>query len=121
MTPAIRCTNLMKRYPGRPPVEAVRGLDLTIAPGECFGLLGPNGAGKTTTLRLCLGLTDPDSGSVELMQRPVPGEARPARLRVGVVPQMDNLDPDFTVAENLLVYGRYFGMTERAIRERIPP
>jgi len=71
-------------------------------------------------LRLCLGLTDPDGGSIELMQRPVPGEARPARARVGVVPQMDNLDPDFTVSENLLVYGRYFGLTERAIRERIP-
>ncbi len=71
-------------------------------------------------MRLCLGLTDPDGGSVELMQRPVPGEARPARVRVGVVPQMDNLDPDFTVRENLLVYGRYFGLTERAIRARIP-
>jgi len=71
-------------------------------------------------LRLCLGLTDPDGGSVELMQRPVPGEARPARARVGVVPQMDNLDPDFTVSENLLVYGRYFGLSERAIRARIP-
>jgi lipooligosaccharide transport system ATP-binding protein len=54
------------------------------------------------------------------MQRPVPGEARSARVRVGVVPQMDNLDPDFTVEENLVVYGRYFGLTERAIGERIP-
>jgi lipooligosaccharide transport system ATP-binding protein len=100
--------------------EVVAGVSFGIAPGECFGLLGPNGAGKTTTLRLCLGLTDPDAGSIELMQRPVPGEARPARLRVGVVPQMDNLDPDFTVAENLLVYGRYFGLSDRAIRERTP-
>ena len=100
--------------------EVVAGVSFGIAPGECFGLLGPNGAGKTTTLRLCLGLTDPDAGSIELMQRPVPGEARPARLRVGVVPQMDNLDPDFTVAENLLVYGRYFGLSDRVIRERTP-
>ena len=108
---------LRKSYGG---AEVVAGVNFAIAPGECFGLLGPNGAGKTTTLRLCLGLTDPDDGSVELMQRPVPGEARPARARVGVVPQMDNLDPDFTVSENLLVYGRYFGLPEGAIRARIP-
>jgi lipooligosaccharide transport system ATP-binding protein len=100
--------------------EVVAGVSFAIAPGECFGLLGPNGAGKTTTLRLCLGLTDPDSGSIELMAKPVPGEARAARVRVGVVPQMDNLDPDFTVAENLLVYGRYFGLPAAAMRSRIP-
>jgi len=98
----------------------VAGISFAIEPGECFGLLGPNGAGKTTTLRLCLGLTDPEAGSVELMQRPVPAEARAARLRVGVVPQMDNLDPDFSVEENLLVYGRYFGLGDSTIRERIP-
>ena len=108
---------LRKSYGG---AEVVAGVSFGIAQGECFGLLGPNVAGKTTTLRLCLGLTDPDDGSVELMQRPVPGEARPARARVGVVPQMDNLDPDFTVSENLLVYGRYFGLSERAVRARIP-
>jgi lipooligosaccharide transport system ATP-binding protein len=109
--------DLRKSYGGE---EVVAGVSFSIAPGECFGLLGPNGAGKTTTLRLCLGLTDPDGGSVELMRRPVPGEARPARVRVGVVPQMDNLDPDFTVEENLIVYGRYFGLPEREIRGRIP-
>ena len=114
---ALAVRDLRKSYDGR---AVVAGVSFGIAPGECFGLLGPNGAGKTTTLRLCLGLVEPDEGSIELMQRPVPGEARPARLRVGVVPQMDNLDPDFTVEENLLVYGRYFGLAERAIRERIP-
>jgi len=113
----LAAQNLRKSYDGQ---EVVAGVSFGIAAGECFGLLGPNGAGKTTTLRLCLGLTEPDSGSVELMQRPVPGEARPARARVGVVPQMDNLDPDFTVRENLLVYGRYFGLPDRTIRERIP-
>ena len=113
----LEAHNLRKSYGGE---EVVAGVSFGIRAGECFGLLGPNGAGKTTTLRLCLGLTDPDGGSIELMQRPVPGEARPARARVGVVPQMDNLDPDFTVSENLLVYGRYFGLTEHAIRERIP-
>src|SRR3954451_16755195 len=92
-------------------LEVVRGVDLGVASGECFGLLGPNGAGKTTTLRLCLGLIAPDAGDIELLGQPVPGRAREARLRIGVLPQSDNLDPDFTVAENLLVYGRYFGLS----------
>ncbi len=91
--------------------EVVAGIDLELKPGECFGLLGPNGAGKTTTLRLCLGLTDPDGGTITMFDLPIPRSAREARARVGVVPQIDNLDPDFTVRENLLVYGRYFGLT----------
>lgn len=114
---ALTAHNLRKRYDGQ---DVVAGVSFSVARGECYGLLGPNGAGKTTTLRLCLGLTGPDAGTVELMQKPVPGEARAARLRAGVVPQMDNLDPDFTVTENLLVYGRYFGLDERLIRDRIP-
>ncbi len=114
---ALTAKNLRKSYGDQ---EVVAGVSFAIVPGECFGLLGPNGAGKTTTLRLCLGLADPDGGSVELMRHPVPGDARAARARVGVVPQMDNLDPDFTVAENLLIYGRYFGIPDRIIRERIP-
>ena len=102
-------------------LEVVRGVDLAVAPGECFGLLGPNGAGKTTTLRLCLGLIAPDAGDIELLGEPVPRRAREARLRIGVVPQSDNLDPDFTVAENLLVYGRYFGLPPREVRARTGP
>ncbi|MFL6570536.1 MAG: ATP-binding cassette domain-containing protein [Burkholderiales bacterium] len=102
-------------------LEVVRGVDLGVAPGECFGLLGPNGAGKTTTLRLCLGLIAPDAGDIELLGEPVPRRAREARLRIGVVPQSDNLDPDFTVAENLLVYGRYFGLSPREVRARTGP
>jgi lipooligosaccharide transport system ATP-binding protein len=101
--------------------EVVSGVDLAVAAGECFGLLGPNGAGKTTTLKLCLGLIQPDAGEIELLGEPVPRRAREARVRVGVVPQFDNLDPDFTVAENLLVYGRYFGMAPGDIEARIPP
>ena len=101
-------------------LEVVSGLDLDVAAGECFGLLGPNGAGKTTTLRLCLGLTHPDAGQIELLGEPVPARAREARQRVGVVPQFDNLDPDFTVAENLLVYGRYFGLPPRDTEARLP-
>jgi len=100
--------------------EVVGGVDLEVAPGECFGLLGPNGAGKTTTLKLCLGLIEPDAGAIELLGVPVPRRAREARRRVGVVPQFDNLDPDFSVKENLIVYGRYFGIAPQDIAGRIP-
>ncbi|OGT00693.1 MAG: nodulation factor ABC transporter ATP-binding protein NodI [Gallionellales bacterium RIFCSPLOWO2_12_FULL_59_22] len=115
--PVLSARKLRKCYGGQPVVD---GLNLSIRRGECFGLLGPNGAGKTTTLRLLLGLIAPDAGELRLLDYHVPEEARPARLRVGVVPQMDNLDPDFTVAENLLVYGRYFGMSDAAIEARLP-
>jgi lipooligosaccharide transport system ATP-binding protein len=109
--------NLHKAYNGR---EAVAGVSFALQPGECFGLLGPNGAGKTTTLRCCLGLTMPDAGSITLVGEPVPARAREARARVGVVPQFDNLDPDFSCAENLLVYGRYFGLPDQLVAARIP-
>jgi lipooligosaccharide transport system ATP-binding protein len=114
---ALSARALRKSYDG---VEVVSGVDLAVAPGECFGLLGPNGAGKTTTLKLCLGLIEPDGGAIELLGEPVPRRAREARVRVGVVPQFDNLDPDFTVAENLVVYGRYFGIARREMDARIP-
>ena len=117
MTPIIEAIDLQKSYAGQ---RVVDGLNLSIRKGECFGLLGPNGAGKTTTLRMLLGLIAPDAGEVTLLGLPVPQAAREARIRVGVVPQMDNLDPDFTVAENLLVYGRYFGMKDHEIEARIP-
>ena len=113
----LAASAIRKSYGGR---EVVAGLDLALERGECFGLLGPNGAGKTTTLRMLLGLTPPDAGSITLLDRPVPGEAREARLRVGVVPQIDNLDPDFSVRENLLVYARYFGYSAAEAAARVP-
>jgi lipooligosaccharide transport system ATP-binding protein len=115
--PALRAAGLRKSFGA---LEVVSGVNLAVAGGECFGLLGPNGAGKTTTLKLCLGLIEPDAGEIRLLDEPVPARAREARHRVGVVPQFDNLDPDFTVAENLLVYGRYFGMRSRDIAARVP-
>ncbi len=108
---------LHKSYAGK---EVVNGLSFTLQRGECYGLLGPNGAGKTTTLRCCLGLTAPDAGEIWLVGFPVPEHAREARMKIGVVPQFDNLDPDFTAAENLLVYGRYFGLPDAVLRPKIP-
>src|SRR5262249_13130184 len=67
MPQAIRCPQLVKRYDGRPPVDAVRGLDMTVEAGECFGLLGPNGAGKTTTIEILEGLAEPTSGEGEVL------------------------------------------------------
>ncbi len=108
----------LDKYYGKSRVVADLGFE--IHPGECYGIIGPNGAGKTTTIRLCLGLAKPDAGDIALMGHPVPDAAPLARMRVGVVTQFDSLDPDFTVAENLLVYGRYFGMSDTSARKRIP-
>jgi len=114
---ALDVSNLHKTYAGN---KVVAGLSFVVEPGRCFGLLGPNGAGKTTTLRLCLGLTAPDSGTVSLNGHAIPAAAQKARARIGVVPQFDNLDPDFTASENLLVFGRYFGLAAADVRARIP-
>ena len=117
MSVPLELTGLLKCYAGQAVVD---GLDLRLAPGRCHGLLGPNGAGKTTTLRLALGLIAPDAGQVRLLGHDLPDAAATARARVGVVPQNDSLDPDFTVRENLRVYGRYFGLPRAFIDARIP-
>lgn len=114
---AVVINNLCKRYGDRTIVD---GLSFSIRPGECFGLLGPNGAGKTTTLRALLGLAPFDSGEVQVLGYNMARQARQARAHIGVVPQLDSLDPDFTVEENLLVFGRYFGMSDAQVRARIP-
>ena len=113
----LEVRDLYKSYDGR---EVVRGVSFEVRRGECFGLLGPNGAGKTTTLRCLLGITRPDRGEIRLAGLPVPLAAREARYRVGVVPQFDNLDPDFTVTENLVMYGRYFDLKPAVVRARVP-
>jgi lipooligosaccharide transport system ATP-binding protein len=98
----------------------VNDLSLHIERGECLGVIGPNGAGKTTTIRMCLGQTAPDGGMIEAFGLPIPARVREAKKRIGVVTQFDSLDPDFTCAENLRVYGRYFGLPVATIEERIP-
>lgn len=111
----LKARGLEKRYGTQ---TVLRGLDFDIAPGECFGLLGPNGAGKSTTVRAIQGLTPLDGGSIEVDGQDVATAAPAVRAGMGVVPQMDNLDPDFTVLENLLVYGRYFRLPRAVIRQR---
>lgn len=114
--PAVIAKGLVKRYGEHVVVD---GVDLEISRGECFGLLGPNGAGKTTTLRMLMGLTPPSAGSIEVLGLAVPQQAREMRRRAGVVPQFDNLDPDFTVRENLQTYASYFGLRRHQLPERI--
>lgn len=116
-TPLFSVQHLQKHYGD---VQVVKDLSFDIAPGECLGVIGPNGAGKTTTIRMCLGLTAPDGGTIHAMGLQMPQDALAIKAQLGVVSQMDTLDPDFSCAENLLVYGRYFGMKDAQIRERIP-
>lgn len=113
----IELCEVLKRYGDK---NVVDGLSFHVRAGECFGLLGPNGAGKTTTIKMLLGLAEPDSGVVSLCGHRVPSGARFARQHVGVVPQFDNLDPDFSVRENLLVFGRYFGLSASKTRAMVP-
>jgi len=113
----LNVENLVKSFGNNTVVD---DLSFHISPGECLGVIGPNGAGKTTTLRMCLGLTAPDAGSITFFENlSMPEDALAIKSRLGVVAQMDTLDPDFTAEENLLVYGRYFGMKDRDIKSRI--
>lgn len=115
--PIFSVNGLVKRYGD---ATVVNDMSFDIVPGECLGVIGPNGAGKTTTIRMCLGLTVPDAGSVTAFGLQMPGDALAIKAQLGVVGQTDTLDPDFSCAENLLVYGRYFGMKDAQIRERVP-
>ena len=115
-TTVINASALTKVYDGTPVVD---GVDVSVAPGECWGLLGPNGAGKTTFLRMLLGRTPPSSGEITVLGHEIPQQASMMRARIGVVPQLDNLDPDFTVTENLRTYAAYFGIDGRSLNSRI--
>ena len=111
----VEARRLVKRYGANTVVD---GIDLRVPRGGCFGLLGPNGAGKTTTLRMILGHSPPSGGELTVLGEVMPAAGRAVRARIGVVPQDDNLDPDFTVLENLRVYASYF---PRPAREPLEP
>src|SRR5688572_16284783 len=108
MPPAIRCTGLFKRYPGRPPVEAVRGLDLEVQVGECFGLLGPNGAGKTTTMEILEGLLDATSGGVEILGLRWGQSGTAIKQRIGISLQETRLADKLTVRETLTLFRSFY-------------
>jgi lipooligosaccharide transport system ATP-binding protein len=121
-SPLFDVQALTKRYGTSTVVD---DLSFHIAPGECLGVIGPNGAGKTTTIRMCLGQATPDAGRISyraadgrLLQ--MPQDALAIKAELGVVSQFDTLDPDFNCAENLSVYGRYFGLPRATIAARVP-
>jgi len=105
---AIRAENLRKQYEGRPPVEAVRGLDLAVEVGECFGLLGPNGAGKTTTIEILEGLLAATSGAVEILGQRWGRDDQAIRERIGISLQETKLAEKLTVLETLELFRSFY-------------
>ncbi|WFE46957.1 ABC transporter ATP-binding protein [Verrucosispora sp. WMMD1129] len=113
--PLIQARGLVKRFGD---FTAVDGIDVEVSAGEAFGFLGPNGAGKSSTMRM-VGCTSPPSGGELHILGMDPVRDGPAiRARLGVCPQLDNLDPELTVRENLTTYARYFGIPRRVARAR---
>ncbi|MCP4700522.1 MAG: ATP-binding cassette domain-containing protein, partial [Gammaproteobacteria bacterium] len=113
----VKAKALSKIYDGQRVVNAV---DFSVWRGEWCGILGTNGAGKTTTLRMLIGNTPPSGGELEVLDLRIPAQARDMRARIGVVPQEDCLDPNFSTEQNLLIYGRYFGLNKALLKQRIP-
>jgi lipooligosaccharide transport system ATP-binding protein len=97
---------------------AVDGIDFAVAPGEVFGFLGPNGAGKTSTMRMIGCVSPRTDGELQVLGLDPRTDGSSIRARIGVVPQEDNLDTELTVADNLVIYGRYFGLPLAEIRQR---
>ncbi len=113
--PAVRAQKLTKVFDE---LRAVDAIDFQIEEGECFGFLGPNGAGKSTTMRMIHCASPITSGKLEVLGMEVNGKCREIKAAIGVAPQENNLDPDFTVRKNLTVYGRYFGLPKEVFEER---
>ena len=111
-TPVITATALTKKYKD---FAAVDGISFEVAPGESFGLLGPNGAGKSTTMRMVGAVSTRTSGGLSILGLDPNDHGPEIRSQLGVVPQQDNLDQELRVRDNLIVYGRYFGMSRAAI------
>src|ERR1035438_7814664 len=114
-TPLIRARGLTKRFGS---FTAVDGIDFELRRGEAFGFLGPNGAGKSSTMRMIGCVSPPSEGELSILGLDPVADGPAIRARLGVVPQEDTLDVELTVRENLLIYGRYFGLPRAVIRER---
>ena len=113
--PPIEVRGLVKHYGD---FTAVDGIDFDVAVGQCVALLGPNGAGKTTTIRMLTGFSPITDGSIRVFGRDVAKETRVVKSLMGICPQEDNLDPDFSVRKNLLVFARYFAMEKNLAARR---
>ena len=111
----VRARGLTKRFED---FTAVDGIDFDLYRGEAFGFLGPNGAGKSSTMRMIGCVSPPTDGELTILGLDPVRDGSAIRARLGVVPQEDTLDVELTVVENLLVYGRYFGLPRKLIRER---
>lgn len=111
----IRARGLVKRFGD---FTAVDGIDLRVARGEAFGFLGPNGAGKSSTMRMISCVSMPTSGELRILGMDPVRDGPRIRARLGVCPQLDNLDPDLNVRENLVTYARYFGLSRARARLR---
>jgi lipooligosaccharide transport system ATP-binding protein len=114
--PLISARGLTKKYGD---FQAVAGIDFAVAKGESFGLLGPNGAGKSTTMRIIAATSRRTSGELTILDLDPEERGPQVRAHLGVVPQQDNLDTELTVAENLYVYGRYFGLSKKYLKNKV--
>ncbi|HEY3477803.1 MAG TPA: ABC transporter ATP-binding protein [Streptomyces sp.] len=111
----VQAKALVKRFGA---FEAVRGIDVEVRRGEAFGFLGPNGAGKSSTMRMIACVSPRTDGDLRVLGLDPEVAGPRIRARLGVVPQLDNLDVELTVRENLLIYGRYFGLSRAAARRK---
>ena len=111
----IKTQNLTKKFKD---LVAVDGVSLEIEPGECFGLLGPNGAGKTTLVKMITAVSPADSGDIWVLGKDLEREPRQIKAKLGVVPQIDNLDHELTVLKNLTTFARYFDIPGDEARRR---
>src|SRR6266581_2406487 len=113
--PLIHARGLLKRFGD---LVAVDGIDFDVLPGEAFGFLGPNGAGKSSTMRMIGCVSPPSAGTITVLGLDPVKDGAQIRARLGVVPQQDTLDFELTVRENVIIYGRYFGLPRDEVRAR---
>ena len=121
MSSAIRCSNLVKTYDGKPPVEALRGVDLEVEQGECFGVLGPNGAGKTTLIEILEGLLTATGGDVEVLGMDWSKQGNAIRQQIGVSLQETQLSEKMSVLETLTLFRSFYarGIEPEAAIQRV--